>query len=139
MRARVSDLYPEDVVLGRGRHGLLHAFVQLLLHRQVPGDGPPDLGADVMQSPQARLCTAETACSCCRRGIPLPSAGPGKMPPSSECACAYLQREGSFGGHLGHQPLFFPLLELAEILLDEKGGVELPHRHLVVCKKVMKL
>lgn len=69
----------------------------------------------------------------------LPAWDPGKMPPSSECACAYLQREGSFGGHLGHQPLFFPLLELAEILLDEEGGVELPHRHLVVCKKVMKL
>lgn len=65
MRASVSDLYPEDVVLGRGRNGLLNAFVQLFLHRQVPGDGPPDLGADVVQSPQARLCTADTVCSCC--------------------------------------------------------------------------
>lgn len=60
MRASVSDLYPEDVILGRCRNGLLHAFVQLLFHCQVPGDGPPDLGADVVQSPQACLSTKNT-------------------------------------------------------------------------------
>lgn len=49
---------------------------------------------------------------------------------------AYLQREGSFGGHLGHQPLFFPLLKLAEIFLDEEGSIELPNCHLIICKKL---
>lgn len=133
MRASVSDLYPEDVVLGRGRDGLLHALVQLLLHRQVPGDGPPDLWADVVQSPQARLCAAVIKVRI-RFSLWLPET----MSTSSKWGFAYLQREGSFGGHLGHQPLFFPLLEFAEILLDEEGGVELPHCHLIVCRNVVK-
>lgn len=47
----------------------------------------------------------------------------------------YLQRESSFGGHLGHQPLFFPLLKFAEIFLDKEGGVELSHCYFVICKK----
>lgn len=53
----------------------------------------------------------------------------------SFCVFVYLQREGSFGGHLGHQPLFFPLLKLAEIFLDEEGSVELPDCYLIICKK----
>lgn len=48
----------------------------------------------------------------------------------------YLQRKRCFGGHLGHQPLFFPLLKLAEIFLDEEGGVELPDCYLIICKKL---
>ncbi len=51
------------------------------------------------------------------------------------CVFAYLQREGCFGGHLGHQPLFFPLLKLAEIFLDEEGSVELPDCYLIIYKK----
>lgn len=47
----------------------------------------------------------------------------------------YLQRESGFWGHLGYQPLFFPLLKLAEIFLDEEGRVELPNCYLVVCRK----
>lgn len=48
----------------------------------------------------------------------------------------YLQREGSFGGHLGYQPLFFSFLKLAEILLDEEGSVELPDCYLIICKNL---
>lgn len=53
----VSNLYPEDIVLGRCWHRLLQVFVQLLLHVQVSRDRPPDLWTDVMQRPQARLHT----------------------------------------------------------------------------------
>lgn len=63
MRVCVSNLYPEDIVLGCSRHRLLQAFVQLLLHGQVSGDGPPNLGTNVMQCPQARLHTDKTNCS----------------------------------------------------------------------------
>lgn len=47
--------YPEDVIFrGRG-HSLLHGLVQLLLGGQVPGDGPADLGPEVMQGAQTSL------------------------------------------------------------------------------------
>lgn len=48
VRVCVSNLYPEYIILGCSRHRLLHVFIQLLLHGQVSGDGPPNLWADVM-------------------------------------------------------------------------------------------
>lgn len=50
----------------------------------------------------------------------------------------YLQRESSFGGHFGHQSLFFPLLKLAEVFLNEEGSVELPNCNFIVWKKKNK-
>ena len=48
------------------------------------------------------------------------------------CVTAHLQRKSSLGGDLGDQTLLLTLLELPEVFLDQEGGVELPHCHLIV-------
>lgn len=162
VRVCVSDLYPEDIILGCSRHRLLQAFIQLLLHGQVSGDGPPNLWTDVMQCPQARLHTQtkhtqvlhfhgitqwptclfhgqnpETRASVLAQNIYFFSLYTDLWSRVNKTSCVfmYLQRKGGFGGHLCNQPLFFPLLKLAEIFLDEEGSVELPDCYLIIWKK----
>lgn len=50
----------------------------------------------------------------------------------------HLQGERVALGGLAHQSLFFTLLELPEILLNQESGIELPNGHLVICKGVLK-
>lgn len=52
-------------------------------------------------------------------------------------AC-HLQGERVALGRLAHQSLFFTLLELPEILLNQESGIELPNGHFIICKGVFK-
>lgn len=109
VRASVSDLYPEDIVLGRGWNRLLHAFVQLLFHRQVPRDGPSDLGADVVKSPQASLCTADKTLSYSRGGHLLCGSRKKWVLSVDKLTC---RERAVLGGTLATSPCSFLFLNL---------------------------